>query len=386
MDTSAFRTKTSFQERKNISFGKNWTVALDIGYSAVKGFSPNAVYCFPSYAKRLGRDPSFMGTPSPNQILYRDNDTGIYWMVGESAQEMVNIKDTNETDTELYGRSRYYSPMFNEIARCGIALGMISNSCGNTAGKNIYVQTGLPSKYLSDTEELKEALSGQQNFSVKIGNRPMMDFRIVIPKDHIGVIPQPLGTLMSISKDANGRSVPDARKYFSSNLLILDIGFGTLDTFNIKNGLTEDSETFNDSGMHEVFYRTCKRIWKEYGVSVTPAGLQQFLDAGNIKVAKRTKDGISQTRKPFGEFLEEESRNVCQDMLVKLTNAYDGLFDYDYLIVTGGTGAAWFEQIKEYFKDVDTLTVLAGNQNDTLSPVYANARGYYFYRLGKNGG
>lgn len=45
MATKDFKTRSIFMERQN-SFPKNiWNIGIDIGYSAVKVMSPNAVCC-----------------------------------------------------------------------------------------------------------------------------------------------------------------------------------------------------------------------------------------------------------------------------------------------------------------------------------------------------
>ena len=53
------------------------------------------------------------------------------------------------------------------------------------------------------------------------------------------------------------------------------------------------------------------------------------------------------------------------------------------MIVTGGTGEAWIDLINDRFKDFTTLEVVKGNMNGDFPMVYANARGYYFYRYNK---
>ena len=59
------------------------------------------------------------------------------------------------------------------------------------------------------------------------------------------------------------------------------------------------------------------------------------------------------------------------------------LYEYDYLIITGGTGAAWSQRIRDILKDMETLKIVNGNCNDTLPFVFANVRGYYLYRMTK---
>ena len=49
--------------------------------------------------------------------------------------------------------------------------------------------------------------------------------------------------------------------------------------------------------------------------------------------------------------------------------------------MTGGLGAAWFNQIKNYYVGLATLKVISGTANDTLDGIFSNVRGYYFALL-----
>ena len=66
----------------------------------------------------------------------------------------------------------------------------------------------------------------------------------------------------------------------------------------------------------------------------------------------------------------------------RVKTIYNNLIDYDYLLLTGGTGAAWQEIIKQYFAGMETLKIIGGGQNDALSHVFNNVRGYYLYQAG----
>ena len=103
-------------ERQN-SFPKNiWNIGIDIGYSAVKVMSPNAVCCFPSYAVMEESD-SFSIDPLENSevvgrnIRYKDED-GHIWSVGEAAQDSISVYDTSAASDSIYSRNRYDSPMY----------------------------------------------------------------------------------------------------------------------------------------------------------------------------------------------------------------------------------------------------------------------------------
>ena len=70
---------------------------------------------------------------------------------------------------------------------------------------------------------------------------------------------------------------------------------------------------------------------------------------------------------------------MCNAALKHLSTITDQFADYEYLVVTGGTGAAWYAWIQEKFKG-SKLKIIPGNQNDNLDMQYANVRGYYLFR------
>lgn len=60
-------------------------MAVDIGYSGTKLFSPNAVACFPSFATPINGSLINLSAPDATSILYRD-ESGNVWRVGKAAQ------------------------------------------------------------------------------------------------------------------------------------------------------------------------------------------------------------------------------------------------------------------------------------------------------------
>ena len=382
INTSNYKTKTISLERKNVMVENSWGIALDIGYSAVKGISPNAVYSFPSYAKKIANDSIAFGTPAPTDIQYRDLVTGEVWAVGAFAQDMIQTDDSNDSIAGLYGRNRYFSPMFKVIARVGLARGMMRNDYGDPTGKNLVLQTGLPPAYLkSDSELIKEALSGEHQFEIKVGTQAWKQFNFTLPEENIRVMAQPMGTLLSIATDNQGRLVPDAKKYFASGMLIFDPGFGTLDVFNIRNRLIESYETFDNLGMKRVLQETADGIFDKYKVEITIPAMQKFLQDGNVTTFNRKERKTK--REPFGDILEAASKKVCLEALEQVSTIYNDLIDHQYLVITGGTGAAWKDTIHEYFGGMETLEIIEGNQNDNLPYIFSNVRGYYMYQYSK---
>lgn len=379
MDTNSFRTRTIFMDRKHPSVSEKWIMGIDIGYSSVKVFAPNGYYSFPSYAIKVDSEQGKISEIKNTDIVFKNLLTNEIWYVGALAQNLIDSDDTSESINTLYNRHRYYSPMFNVIKSVGLALGMSKNEFGDPSGKPFYIQTGLPPKYItSDEEDLKNSFLGEYHFLLKIGNNPFKEYHFTINEENMAkIIPQPMGTLMSISMDQNGEMLPISNSYMSSNTLVFDPGFGTLDIYDIRNGVPFPPETFDTLGMKQVLKETSNMILAKFGKEIPVPAMQKYLETGTINVFN--KKLMKSEFKEFDYILKEANEKVCAEAIEKIKNTYNFLIDYRYLIITGGTGAAWSPYIREHFKNMETLTIVAGNQNDDLPYIFSNVRGYYMY-------
>lgn len=385
MDTNAYKTKTIIKDRKFYSKGNNWVIGLDIGYSGVKIISPNTVACFPAYARHIPKDRLRLKEPSPTDIRYRCNNE--VWTVGALAYEEVIASEIADSEEELFGRHRYHSDMFRVIAEVGLALGYRNNGINNISGKIPYVQTGLPPKYMDgetdDRIELTEVLAKHHEFDLQIGGGAWKHYSFDIETDNVKIMPQPLGSLISVSIGSDGRQLPVAKKYFNSTVVIFDPGFGTLDDYTIVHGnVIGIGNTFANLGMREVFARTVRDIKSVYGVSLTVAELQNKLETGEVKYVnkKQRKSDIYN----FSSILETHSRNVCNDAIEKMDSVHDYFSEVDYIIAAGGTYDAWKDDFNSKFTDMKGLEIIPGNINEPdLSNVFSNVRGYYYFLTSK---
>lgn len=341
--TSNFKTKTSFIERNNGRMDGIWEIAIDLGYSAVKLFAPNKISRFPSYAKRVEENFAFAGEVPASSILYRDGATGEVWLVGEYAQNLMSDSDTTDSEASLYGRERYGNTMFRVIAETGLGIGLMGNSEGTPASSDrIVVQTGLPEQYMGDKEALTDFLAGEHSFSIKIAGKDWEDFHFSISSNDIDVMSQPKGTLFSVCINKDGHFHPDARKYLSSSVIVFDAGFGTLDLFPIRSGAVGKGETYSDLGMKRVLQETSRGIREEFHVDIPVPAMQKYLATGKIRYMDRKN--FKSKEYEFGDILSTASSHVCEEAIMRTADVLD-LLDYNYMIITGGTGAAWFNQI-----------------------------------------
>lgn len=376
MKTQNFRTKTFFIERENPRVDGKWNIAIDVGYSGVKLFSPNMVASFPSYARRVTREPQFAGSMPSEAIIYKDLDTEEIWIVGEIAQNTIETGDTSDSETSLYGRERYGNAMFKVISQCGMGIGMLENTHGKPQNDEIILQTGLPERYMNDYRDLTDALSGRHHFALKVGTKEWKNFDFTIETSNIFVMSQPKGTLFSVCVDKNGVPVKNAPK-LSSSIMVFDSGFGTLDLFPIIGGIVNNGETYSDLGMKRILQETSKSIYENYGVEVPVPMMQRYLETGNIRYVNK-KERISKEY-PIENLLTAACFKVCNEAISRMESAFN-MQDFDYLIFTGGTCSAWLNKLEGMFSGYSTLHIIHGNQNDDLPFIFSNVRGYYLYR------
>ena len=371
-----YATRTECIPRENLSVPGLWPVGIDYGFSGIKGFAPNKTFCFPNCAVRLDDDSPILDT-ADTDVVIRDA-TGT-WVVGERAHEIISPTNAMNYESEMYERNRYFSPFFGALMKAGLGIAVSSNRFGRYSGEPIVIQTGLPPKYKQqDTELIRDALSGEYDFDMRIGRNQFRHYHFVVSPENVFVMDQPMGSLISAITDNSGNQDPADCRVLKSNPLVFDPGFKTLDIYDISAGMFKDSNTFDTLGMHEVFRRTAEDLRAKYGANVPISGMQTAVRKGYVKSFDRRT--LSSRKVGFEDVLEENSKAVCLEAIQKLLSIYDYLQNHDYLIITGGTGNAWRPFIEDYFRNMESLSILSANRKDeSLSNTYSNVRGYYFF-------
>lgn len=372
-----FKTKTIFQPKVNPSLDNKFLVGIDVGYSGCKIFSQNKVALFPCYARQIDGE-LISASYEDTDIWYQDAKTKQIWAVGETAIGMMSSRETNDNAVAMYSRNRYDDPMFMVILRTGLAIGMMKNSFGSYYNKELFVETGLPAAYMLDEYALKDAFCQEHEFAIKVGQNPWQKFHIQLDEDHVFVTSQPKGTLYSSIIKEDGEFVQDSNKILKSRTLIFDAGFNTLDLVRNLNGVIDNTcVSYDELGMKQVFLETANVIEKKYREHVEIPYMQYVLRTGILRGYDRKKHETIDI--DIAATLEEKNRDVCYKAINKIRSMYNDLLDLDYLVVTGGTGEAWWHIMKDEFKGLRTLTVLSGNENSDLPFTFSNVRGYYFH-------
>lgn len=383
MDLKEFNTAQEIITCKN-PIKTHWVIAIDIGFSSVKGLSPNKRFCFPSYVKKM--DDSLMAVDE-DDIYYKDED-GVY-LIGTKAQDLVRADDTNDTDSS-FNRNRYYTKEFLALARTAVAIGLMDESVRNEGAMQLkpFIQTGLPAAYLkADSQKIKSAFTKPGVYEVKIGRGKWLRFENTLKSSDVSVMSQPAGTLNSIMFDDNGDPRPESKEIMAKNILIADIGFGTFDPYGIVSRKKVLEESINDLGMKKVLEVASEYIYQDYpDMDVKISQMRKYIKDGYFRVVD-IQNMISK-KVALDKYIEKACKDVATVAARKLYEMAGYFADYDILVVTGGTGAAWLQYFKEALAGLEDLKILPGNDGNELPIYYANSRGYYmsaYRRLNKAG-
>ena len=371
MEIKNFATRSEWKRIENPRKEGKHIIGLDLGYSGSKGFYESGYFCIPNYSTQITEE--LFGAPHENDIVYEDLKTKKKYFVGKAAIESLNSSSVTD-ETKLFSQYHYLSPEFLILAR--VSLGMALWDV-KTEGNDVIVQTGLPPAYLNEDEEyIRSVLEGEHIFKLSVGNESRR-FHFTLRHDNVDVMKQPMGTYYSVVFGPDGKPTKRLSQFMNSNIIIFDGGFGTLDKFVIKNhGRQSFSDTQPQLGMKRVFSEARNLIAKDFNINISIPAMQNCLETGVIskfdRIALKTKEY------PIGKYFEQANAMIREEAFDYIRTE---LADAQFLIMSGGTGAAWYEYFCEKTKLIDTLTVLEGNYESGLPGIYSNARGYYMAQL-----
>lgn len=157
---------------------EEYSIKCDLGYCITKVICENGQFYFPSCVKKIMDITDKSLDLSKEDILYRDEEGDIY-LIGQTARNMEENNGINKTKMEML-----------YLIVCKAAIGVVLLSRSDTDKRPIILEIGLAS-YKDNPEDVRDILSQEMHFSLKIGDKPWENINTVISKDNIHIKSQP---------------------------------------------------------------------------------------------------------------------------------------------------------------------------------------------------
>ncbi len=308
-------------------------IGIDIGYGVTKVMT---------HSGRVETFRTIVGVGKPDTMGVNVADSrhrvvsvnGNTYTVGEDAERfelpLINVRKRNHIESLAYK---------------AVILSALSGLIANTGAERIKVVTGLPVRFIGDTDRLKAV------------------YKSVLPDIEVVVIPQPAGTFFDLLLDAGGNIRSSG--YAKAKLGIIDIGTYTTDILMLDN--MEIVRALSGSipiGIHSL------------AEQVISACADKRRDLSHTEVETAMTTGYI-TR--FGEkinitnMINHCRASVARDIFSYVNSVWGGKEQIEVIVLTGGGSAIFSPVFKEHLSAFANVTEPS---NVFLSNVYG------FYKLG----
>lgn len=364
-------------------------IAIDPGFDTMKVVANGLIFKFPFNAVETDeRKISDYGIRD-DFIFYKD-ENGTTYRVGAYARELI-FEGAERGMDEFYTEQRFISHEFVVGVRTAIAMAIdkLELSMNELVVKVI---VALPHACrVAYASTIIGSLVGKHQFEAQFGKNPRKEFCFTVKDGDVHTVSQTIAAILGESSDSQGNIDEDKFKYLSDGpTLVLDGGYYTFGFVSVNRGGSVDddkAESDTSHAMKNVYMAVADAISdkrpdiKHYMMEhlINQGGLIKYMDNGkaaviDLKVLKT-----------------EKIKEICQSLIEYLDKKYKYLLDYNYVVVTGGTGAQFYEQLMKHYEDAgvmdrDHMILTSAELNGKVNPIeYSIAIGAYKGLLGQEG-
>lgn len=380
IDLSALVAKSAMEFGNFVGYDNTlpfYPIAVDVGYSSVKVISPNGRFVFPALVTELSpKDIKGVGLQvfSEGDLRYQDpaKSEQVFYM-GNKVRQYIEDYNSTFNEIKFYQRERIFSEEYLILFRTAIFLGLLTADGSLVQDKPIKLVTGLPEEYLlKDSKKLKELLEKRHIYRVAVGNSQFKDIDITL--SDVEVISQPVGTYFAIVANFNAQ----IRKsiFTDNNVLIVDGGFHSIDTFFVRENNTAGvSKTWNHFAMYDIYKSTIQKIYEKTGELITVNRLGMLINHHKHPCVLRRETDRQEYN--FTQDLIDSIRENAEELIEELKVTYNNFIDIDTVLLTGGTGKVYYPIFKEKMPVPIELA-----ETDGFDITFTNVLGYYKYLIG----
>ena len=325
-------------------------VGLDHGNGWVKAKTSTQELVLPSYiARKDSIGEGLVGKELDVKEYESNNAKGEVYIWGKDVIKANHLLSTYGSQ-DRYKQKNY--GLLNEFALATVLADHESDVI-----ENVWVITGVPSEEKGTIleKDLEKALIGAHLVKVNGVDK-------IIKVSKVVILPQPVGTIMSLYLDDRGYVSDDS--FEDDGIAIIDLGTGTTDLDHIRELRRQEEDTLSiPIGMFDVYKRIERYIKKHHpNATVTAQKIEAQFSSDSYVISKRSSVDITDIKEQALEEIATEIKNA-------ITQQWKTWDRFDSIVITGGGASTLGKKLKELIEDIKPV------QNSQT----ANANGFYNY-------
>jgi len=361
-------------EQKGRSKMQKLLIAVDPGFDTMKVVANGRVFKFPFNVVETDERKMTDYRLRDDFILLQTPD-GSTFRVGQYARELVF--DNKAKVDSFYTEQRFVSKEFQVGLNTAIAMAIEENGLyEEQANLDIHLMVALPhacrEAYAST---IAGAATGPHKFQLRQSRGAAKTYKFNIPEENVHTISQTIAAILGETSDDDG-SINEEKFYYLSNgpTLVLDGGYYTMGMVVVsRGGSVDDSKTESDTNhaMANVNQLVAEAI-QDKRPDINHYSIEYLLGRGENTI--RYMDKGKATTIDLRELKKQKSQEVCASLIEYLNKKYNSLLDFKYILVTGGTGACFYDQILDFYHtaellDKNHLLLTTGQLNGATHPI-----------------
>ena len=356
---------------------KKLLIAIDPGFDAMKVIANGIHFKFPFSAVETDERKMSDYGGRKEFILYKDR-SGATWRVGQYARTLMyeNKSQQDDPTAKLYTEERFISPeatvgILSAIAKAIDLTGLYNEQADLDIRLIVALPHSVRNKYAPTVAGL---VSGAQRFYMTFDDGEEKEYRFNIVEQNVLTVSQTIAAILGETSDDNGY-IDESKYHYLANgpTLVVDGGYYTMGLVPVSRGGSVDddhAESNTNYAMKNVNLGVAKEI-ADTRPDIKHYSVEYLLSQGESEIRYMDKGQNKVVSIDLSVIREKKLQNVCNNFIRYQNKKYNDQIDFRYVLVTGGTGAAFFSQLLAYYKGTGVMDeahmllthpVLSGNE------------------------
>lgn len=381
-------------------------VAIDPGYSSIKVICEGLMFSLPcDVIENTGNEDKFISEKKENYAAV--SMFGKTYLVGDYARKLLlesNRQKSQDLQHDVLADYERFGSNYIEVSiKAAIAIALVQY-CEFTQVKHlkptihvenlnkcdIYLAIALPHAVVEMGSKgskgfLKDRCFGKMEYSLELSDKTYnMNFTIR-PDVPYKFQSQVIAAFLGAVEDEKGQplNVIDTSEN-EKPILVIDGGYKTVGIFRLsKTDSVEEAESNPDFAMAKVDIDVAKRLAERGREDIKDYNIQELYDSRE-EIAVEDNDGRTYMTTVIKD-RDEIIKQYCSVMIDYLCSKYGNLKSIKQILVTGGTGAAYFDTFVDYISRTPKMNHLIGRvklaeykfMGQPVAPMYAIVTGLY---------